>query len=167
MRGSFVRLGDCDTHMGNDGDHWRGVTGRNGLPDLSLSGVSLLNFSASHGLSIMNTILFEHKDAHKCIWYKSTLGLRSMINLFIESSDLRQHFLDTWVKRGPELSTDHHLVSWVRWWGKPLDRPGKPRCIVRVNWEGLENVPVQQAFNSHLWQTFSGILVEVIQSFYC
>ncbi|KAI3366639.1 hypothetical protein L3Q82_009328 [Scortum barcoo] len=41
----------------------------------------------------------------------------------------------TWVKRGAELSTDHHLVvvvSWIRWQRRKLDRPGRPKRIVRV-----------------------------------
>ncbi|XP_066535190.1 ecto-ADP-ribosyltransferase 5-like [Hoplias malabaricus] len=41
----------------------------------------------------------------------STLGQRSMIDFVIVSSDLRPYILDTWVKRGAELSTDHHLVA--------------------------------------------------------
>lgn len=41
--------------------------------------------------------------------------------------------LDTQVKRGALLSIDHHLVvSWVRWWGRMLDRPSKPEHVVRV-----------------------------------
>ncbi len=31
---------------------------------------------------------------------------------------------------------------WVIWGGKPLDRPGKPKHVVRVNWECLEEGPV-------------------------
>ncbi|XP_033991643.1 solute carrier family 22 member 7-like [Trematomus bernacchii] len=92
---------------------------------------------------------------------KSTLGRRSMIDVVIVSSDLRLYVLDTRVKRGAELSTDHHLVvSWVEWRGKPLDRPGKPKRVVRVNWERLEEAQVQEAFNSHLRRSFSGIPVE-------
>ena len=58
----------------------------------------------------MNT-MFEHKDAHKCTWYQR--AERSMIG-FVIVSDLRPCVLDTWVKRGAELSIDHQLmVSWV------------------------------------------------------
>ena len=38
-----------------------------------------------------------------------------MIDSVVVSSDLQLYVLDTRVKRGAELSTDHHLVvSWIR-----------------------------------------------------
>ena len=56
------------------------------------------------------------------------------IIVWIVSSNLRLHVLDTRVKRGSELSTDHHLlVSLIRKWRKTLDRPGKPEQVVQVN----------------------------------
>uniref|UniRef100_A0A3Q1C6X7 C-type lectin domain-containing protein n=1 Tax=Amphiprion ocellaris TaxID=80972 RepID=A0A3Q1C6X7_AMPOC len=55
-----------------------------------------------------------HKATHNCTWYQSTLDQRSMINFIVVLSDLRWYVLDTQVKRGEELSTDHHLVmSWI------------------------------------------------------
>ncbi len=49
--------------MCNDGDTWGGIIGRSSLPDANPSGVSLLDFCASHGPSITD-IMFENKDSH-------------------------------------------------------------------------------------------------------
>ena len=63
--------------------------------------------------------------------------------------------LDTRVKRGAELSTDHHLVvSRIHWQGRKLDRPGRPKRIVRVCWERLAEPSVREVFTSHLRESF-------------
>ncbi|KAI3362053.1 hypothetical protein L3Q82_012386 [Scortum barcoo] len=105
--------------------------------------------------------MFElHKGVHQCTWHQDTLGRRSMIDFVVAfiSSDLRPYVLDTRVKRGAELSTDHHLVvSWIRWQRRKLDRPGRPKRIVRVCWERLAEPSVREVFNSHLRKSFSQI----------
>ena len=51
-----------------------------------------------------------------------------MTDLGVVSSDLWPYVLDTQVKIGAELSTDHHLVvSWISWWGRKSDGPGRPK----------------------------------------
>ena len=81
-----------------------------------------------------------------------------MINFVVVSSDLQTYVLDTQVKTGAELSTDHHLVvSWIHWQGRKLDRPGRPKRIVRVCWERLAEPSAREIFNSHLRESFDQI----------
>ena len=111
------------------------------------------------GLNSLSKVKIEmNKDVHRCTWHQDTLGRRSMIDFIVVSSDLRPHVLDTRVKRGAELSTDHHLVvSWIRWQGKTPRRPGRPKRVVRVCWERLVEEPVKLVFNSHLRQSFDHV----------
>ncbi|KAI3356522.1 hypothetical protein L3Q82_017729 [Scortum barcoo] len=85
---------------------------------------------------------------------RTPLGRRSMIDFVVVSSDLRPYVLDTRVKRGAELSTDHHLVvSWLRWQRRKLDRPGRPKRVLFEVVDARSLVPVVVAIPRTRWWT--------------
>lgn len=63
---------------------------------------------------------FKNKSIHKCTWHQENLSLRLMIEFVIVLSDLHTYVLDTWVKRGAEVSAagentgqDWHIQMWI------------------------------------------------------
>jgi hypothetical protein len=141
---SVLIMGDFNAHVGSDTQAWSGVIGRNGDPDLNANGAKLLDFCCGNGMSIMNTY-FQHRDIHKYTWHRDTVGQKSIIDFFVASSGLRETILDVCVKRGAELSTDHHLV--VCRLRLPdsarLRRKGEPKKLYRIRWEALEDETVR------------------------
>ena len=53
---------------------------------------------------------FQHRDVQKYTWYRPSMAQKSLIDFCIVSSDLFSKVLDVQVKRGVEMSTDHHLI---------------------------------------------------------
>jgi exonuclease III len=133
-------MGDLNAHVGSDADAWKGVIGSNGDRDLNAQGRHLLDFCASNGLAIMNTF-FQHRDVHRYTWHRpgDPGRQRSLIDFIIASDDLRPAVLDVRVKRGAELSTDHHLVvcSLRLALQQRRPRPSRPKKLVRIKWEAL------------------------------
>src|SRR5699024_4270933 len=88
---------------------WDRVIGRHGDAHLNSNGRMLLDFCAGTATSIMNTF-FEHKQIHKYTWRHDSLGEKSIIDFIIVSAGIKRCVQGVCVKRGAELSTDHHLV---------------------------------------------------------
>ena len=57
---SLVLLGEFNAHVGIDNVTWKGVIGQRGDRDINKNGRYLLQFCATNGLCIMNT-LFQHQ----------------------------------------------------------------------------------------------------------
>ena len=106
---SAVLMEDFNAHVGTDTDTWKGVIGKHAVTGLNENGRFLLQLCCSNGLRIINTF-FQHREAHKYTWYRPSMDQQSLVDFYIVSSDLFSDVLDVRVKRGAELSTDHHLV---------------------------------------------------------
>ena len=106
---STVLMRDFNAHVETDTDTWKGVIGKYVVTGLNENERYLLQLCCSNGLRMMNTV-FQHRDVYKYLWYRPTMDQKSLIDFCIVSSDLFSDVLDVRVKRGAELSTDHHLV---------------------------------------------------------
>ena len=96
---STILMGDFKAPVGTDTDTWKGVIGKHGVTVLNENGRYLLQLCYSNGLRIMNTF-FQHRAAHKYMWYRPSVNQKSLIDFCIVSSDLFSDVLDVRVKRG-------------------------------------------------------------------
>ena len=152
---STVLMGDFNAHVGTDTDTWKGVIGKHGVTGLNENGRYLLQLCCSNGLRIMNTF-FQHREVHKYTWYRPSMDQKSLIDFCIVSSDLFSDVLDVRVKRGAELSTDHHLVVCSLRLSKPWPNKRSNRSSVtyRIKCEALEDKEVRKQFASSISSKF-------------
>ena len=152
---STVLMGDFNAHVGTDTDTWKGVIGKHRVTGLNKNGRYLLQLCCSNGFRIMNTF-FQHREAHKYTWYRPSMDQKSLIDFCIVSSDLFSDVLDVRVKRGAELSTDHHLVVCSLRLSKPWPNKRSNRLSVtyRIKWEPLEDKDVRKQFASSISSKF-------------
>ena len=99
----------------------------------------------------MNTF-FQHREVHKYTWNRPSMDQKSLIDFCIVSSDLFSDVLDVRVKRGAELSTDHHLVVCSLRLSKPWPnkRSNWSSVTYRIKWEALEDKQVRKQFASSI-----------------
>ena len=139
------------------------MIGKHGVTGLNENGRYLLQLCCSNGLRIMNTF-FQHREVHKytceplCAGkrYRPSMDQKSLIDFCIVSSDLFSDVLDVRVKRGAELSTDHHLVVCSLRLSKPRPnkRSNRSSVIYRIKWEALEDKEVRKQFASSISSKF-------------
>ena len=81
---------------------------------------------------------------------------KSLIDFCIVSSDLFSDVLDVRVKRGAELSTDHHLVVCSLRLSKPWPnrRSNRSSVTYQIKWEALEDNEVRKQFASSISSKF-------------
>ena len=148
-------MGDFNAHVKTATDTWKGMIGKHGITGLNENGRYLLQLCCSNVLRIMNTF-FQHREVHKYKWYRHSTDQKSLTDFCLISSDLFSDVLDVRVKRGAELSTDHHLVvcslRFLKPW--PNKRSNRSSVIYRIKWEALEDKEVRKQYASSISSKF-------------
>ena len=84
-----------------------------------------------------------------------TCRQRSLIDFAVVSADLKSYVMDVCVKRGAELSTDHHLVVCrLRIPTKVSPTSKRPIRAFRIKWENLSRNPLPRALQTTRLQSF-------------
>ena len=101
-------------------------------------------------------IFFWHKRIHKYTCYRDSVGQRSIIDFCIVSVDLFSSVVDIRVKRGAEVSTNHHLTVCIR---RDLNHPRTRKRFraqreYRIKWELLSDKKVRHTFASKVASLF-------------
>lgn len=108
-RGMIIIIGDFNSRVGKkDGIHNRTI-GKHGENVRNNNGKRMLDFCLMNDYVITNT-LFQHKDIHKYTREVTSRGERSIIDFILVENKNRKIVMDTKVKRGPEIGSDHYVV---------------------------------------------------------
>ena len=99
------------------------------------------------------------------------MGQRSLIDFCIVSADLFSTESDVRVRRGAELSTNHHLVVCTLKALKPLRKRKtfRPRKIYRTEWESFVDEEVRTTFADKVASKFKELStsIEDIETEWC
>lgn len=132
-------MGEFHAHVSNDSVIWRGVTWRNGLPNLNLSGVQLLNFCVSYSLSMTSfSNNWQSVSAPGTRTAKDEGWWSILQSCYWTLGCMYWTLGSTWWWVGSGL------------WGRRIPiprRPGRPKWVVAVWWED-EPASTTQLFNS-------------------
>ena len=152
---STVLMGNFNAYVGTDTYTLKGVIGKHRVTGLNENERYLLQLCCSNGLRIMNTF-FQHREVHKYKWYRPSMDQKSLVDFCIVSSNLFSGVLDVRVKRGAELSIDHHLVVRSLRLSKPWPNKRSSRSSVtyRIKWGALEDKEVRKQLASSISSEF-------------
>ncbi|XP_044766617.1 craniofacial development protein 2-like [Coccinella septempunctata] len=108
-KGTIIILGDFNSRVGKGDRMFESVMGPFGEETRNNNGERMLDFCLLNDLIITNT-LFQHKDIHKYTREVRSRGEKSIIDYILIQKEKRSTIMDTRVRRGPEIGSDHYVV---------------------------------------------------------
>ena len=86
----------------------REVLGQHGTGDRNENGERICEFCEMNGLVITGTI-FPRKEIHKATWTSPNGRTKNQIDHTMIAKEYRSSFMDTVVRRGADVGSDHYL----------------------------------------------------------
>ena len=102
--------GDINAKVGSSNHNRERVMAKHGAGILNSNGERLIDFCEMNNLVITGTI-FPHKDIHKNTWTSSDGKTHNQIDHILVNQQFRRSILDTRVRQGADVASDHHLVQ--------------------------------------------------------
>lgn len=109
-KGRLIIIGDVNGRVGRRDEETGDVIGIHGEEIRNNNGWRLIDFCMMNNLIVTNTF-YAHKDIHKYTREIESRRERSIIDYAIINRQFRAEVKDTRVRRGPEIYSDHFLVT--------------------------------------------------------
>ena len=101
--------GDMNAKVGSSNHNRERVMGKHATGIMNSNGERLIEFCEMNNLVITGTV-FPHKDIHKNTWTSPDGKTLNQIDHNLVNQQFRRSILDTRVRRGAHVVSDHHLV---------------------------------------------------------
>lgn len=108
-KGTIYVLGDFNSRVGKRDNMYKRILGPYGEEHRNNNGKRMLEYCLLNNLLITNSF-HQHKDIHKYTREEPSRGEKSIIDYVLVEAENRKQIIDTRVRRGPEINSDHYLV---------------------------------------------------------
>ena len=105
-----IVMGDLNAKVGSDNTNHDRAMGKEGCGSMNDNGERLLETCMAYDLVIGGT-LFPHREIHKLTWCSPNGRDKNQIDHLMISGTWRRSLQDVKVRRGADVSSDHHLVT--------------------------------------------------------
>ena len=104
-----ILMGDFNARIGSDNTGYEDIMGTPGLGQMNDNGERFADLCALNQLVIGGSI-FAHNRIHKATWRSPDHRTENQIDHICISRKFRRSCRDVRVRRGADVSSDHHLV---------------------------------------------------------
>lgn len=150
-KGKIFILGDFNSRVGKKDITYNTILGKHGENIRNNNGVRMLDFCILHNLIVSNTF-FEHKNIHKYTREVKSRNEKSIIDYILVEKEFGRNVIDTKVRRGPEIGSDHYLlVSIIK--EKTIKSKSKEEMPKKtMEYESIKTYKLQNKTNAEIYK---------------